>query len=390
MECLPFSYLGIPLGGNYKKKFWDPVIDKIRKKIDKWKNLTLLKRGRLTLAQSVLTSIPLYYFSVLKTPVGVVKEIGKLILNFFWNGGSLKGSCNHLVNWGKTSLPLQYGGLGIGALKQKNNSLLLKWPWRFTQEKDELWRKVIVIIYGEASHGWSTLPSKGRAKGRPCFDIFKNNAFFFKFLEFEVTKGARIKYWHDIWLGTPSQHNFPVFFNLSTKKDATIAECWNKVENDRNLGLRRGLFDWKIDSWVELISVIDVVRLGEGEDRVVGKGGNFSTRSACLKMADCTPSVKSSLLSAIWKFTSPKKVKVFLWSPAHRSLNTHEILQKKCNISMLFTSVCKLYMSNAETIGHLFVNCPLAVRGWNYLPDLFGVLVCLPNQVDGWPSEVLQ
>lgn len=40
------------------------------------------------------------------------------------------------------------------------------------------------------------------------------------------------------------------------------------MENDWNLGLRRGLFDCEVNSWIELIHTIDVVRLGEGEDRI--------------------------------------------------------------------------------------------------------------------------
>lgn len=39
VEEFPFSYLGIPLGGNHKSLlFWEPVVDKVRKKIDEWRN----------------------------------------------------------------------------------------------------------------------------------------------------------------------------------------------------------------------------------------------------------------------------------------------------------------------------------------------------------------
>lgn len=104
-------------------------MDRVRRKIDKWRHLNLSKGGRLTLAQSVLISLPLNLFSILKAPVGVIKELEKLTRNFFWNGSCMKGYCNHLVSWGKTALPLQLGGLGIGVLTQKNNSLLLKRLW---------------------------------------------------------------------------------------------------------------------------------------------------------------------------------------------------------------------------------------------------------------------
>ena len=35
----PLSYLGLPLGRNPKtKRFWDPVVDRISRRLDEWKN----------------------------------------------------------------------------------------------------------------------------------------------------------------------------------------------------------------------------------------------------------------------------------------------------------------------------------------------------------------
>lgn len=140
----------------------------------------------------------------------------------------------------------------------------------------------------------------------------------------KVQTGTRIKFWMDLWIGErPLADAFPDLFNISTTKKATVADCWNSSENDWDLGFRRGLFDWEVDSWMNLIHIIDVVRIGEGEDRVswsIGKRGSFSTRSARLKMVECIPSLKSPLISTIWNFKAPKKIKVFLWSLAHRAL----------------------------------------------------------------------
>lgn len=56
--CL-FMYLGLPLGGYPKSSsFWQAVIDKIQKKLDRWKRFNLSRGGgRLTLCNSVLSSI---------------------------------------------------------------------------------------------------------------------------------------------------------------------------------------------------------------------------------------------------------------------------------------------------------------------------------------------
>lgn len=106
MEKLPFSNLGIPLGGNFRiKSFWDPMLDKVRKNIEKWNNLILSKGARLTLAQSVINSLPLYYFSILKVPMGVIKEMKKLVRNFFWNGDNSKGPSSSIWEIGHWGFP---------------------------------------------------------------------------------------------------------------------------------------------------------------------------------------------------------------------------------------------------------------------------------------------
>lgn len=77
------------------------------------------------LAHSVLNSLLVSYFSLFKVPVGVIKNMEKLVRNFFWDSRDLKAR-SHLVNWGKTSLPLKYRGLGLGAFKNENSALLFK------------------------------------------------------------------------------------------------------------------------------------------------------------------------------------------------------------------------------------------------------------------------
>lgn len=47
--------------------------------------------------------------------------------------------------------PERYGGLGLGNLDKKNQALLAKWWWRFEEEKDALWRKIISNKYGDAN-----------------------------------------------------------------------------------------------------------------------------------------------------------------------------------------------------------------------------------------------
>lgn len=59
---LPIIYLGLPLGGYPRQKsFWQPVIDRIHKKLERWKRYNISRGGRQTLCNSVLVSLPTYY-----------------------------------------------------------------------------------------------------------------------------------------------------------------------------------------------------------------------------------------------------------------------------------------------------------------------------------------
>ncbi|KHN24682.1 hypothetical protein glysoja_029751, partial [Glycine soja] len=61
---LPFVYLGIPIGANPRRaRVWEPIIQKCERRLARWKQRFISFGGRVTLIQSVLTSIPIYYFS---------------------------------------------------------------------------------------------------------------------------------------------------------------------------------------------------------------------------------------------------------------------------------------------------------------------------------------
>ena len=59
---LPLKYLGMPLGTSFKTaSIWNPILEKMEKKLSGWKRLYLSKGGRLTLLRSTLSSLPTYF-----------------------------------------------------------------------------------------------------------------------------------------------------------------------------------------------------------------------------------------------------------------------------------------------------------------------------------------
>ena len=93
----PLSYLGLPLGGNPKTTgFWDPVVERISRRLDGWKKAYLSLGGRITLIQSCLSHIPSYFLSLFKIPVSIASKIEKMQRDFLWSGAG-EGKKDHLI-----------------------------------------------------------------------------------------------------------------------------------------------------------------------------------------------------------------------------------------------------------------------------------------------------
>jgi len=89
---VPFQYLGICVGGNPRRKsFLQPIVNKIKNKLNRWKGRFLSFAGRVCLLKSVLTSIPLYYMSIFKMSVSISEEIMKIQRKFLWGWGQKGG-----------------------------------------------------------------------------------------------------------------------------------------------------------------------------------------------------------------------------------------------------------------------------------------------------------
>ncbi|KAL6330605.1 hypothetical protein AAG906_003213 [Vitis piasezkii] len=131
---LPSSYLGLPLGAHHKAlSMWDG---------------------------SMLASMPLYQLSFFRMPKIVARRLEKLQRDFLWGGGNLERKV-HLIKWEVVCAQKEKGGLGIRKLDLLNKALLGKWIWRFAHEKDNLWKKVILVKYDQEGFGWRTNEASG-------------------------------------------------------------------------------------------------------------------------------------------------------------------------------------------------------------------------------------
>jgi hypothetical protein len=96
-DVIPFKFLGIPVGANPRRKeTWNPVVESMSKRLSSWNRHHLSYGGRITLINSVLSSLPLYFFSFFKAPRCVLQQLVRL-------GGDGKKLC--WVKWDQICSP---------------------------------------------------------------------------------------------------------------------------------------------------------------------------------------------------------------------------------------------------------------------------------------------
>ncbi|XP_074298553.1 uncharacterized protein LOC141629451 [Silene latifolia] len=96
---LPFKYLGVPItAGKLGKRECQVLVEKIVERIRMFGSRHISYAGRLTLVQSVLTSLYTYWANIFLLPKGDLQKINSICRNYLWDGTSTYGRVP-LVGW---------------------------------------------------------------------------------------------------------------------------------------------------------------------------------------------------------------------------------------------------------------------------------------------------
>ena len=141
------TYLGTSVvRGRQSKNHYKHVIDRVQAMLAGWKTKHIAFAGRVTLSQSVLSTIPYYTMQTTPIPVANYDEIERITRNFIW-GGSLEERRPSLVNWDVVTMPKANGGLHIRIMRQCNMAFLSKLACRMMNESNNLWAQVLMHKY---------------------------------------------------------------------------------------------------------------------------------------------------------------------------------------------------------------------------------------------------
>ncbi|KAI4877209.1 hypothetical protein NFI96_028665 [Prochilodus magdalenae] len=122
-----FKVLGVWLGTeDVEIKNWEGLVEKVRARLSKWSWLLpqLSYRGRVLIANNLIASALWHKFTVLNPPRGLIKDIQKALVDFFWSG-------QHWLRAAVLYFPVQEGGQGLIDIRSRVAVLRLQAVQRF-------------------------------------------------------------------------------------------------------------------------------------------------------------------------------------------------------------------------------------------------------------------
>lgn len=158
LHCLPslpgklnwgkagLKILGVHFGSNdFQKLNWEGVMEKVCTRLSHWNWLLpkLSYRGRVLIVNNLVASTLWHRFNVLQPPAGLVQEVQRKLVNFFWSG-------QHWVRSSVLFLPIQEGGHSLVDIRSRLMTFRLQAAQRLLYNNDSAWFNTAVVLLRRA------------------------------------------------------------------------------------------------------------------------------------------------------------------------------------------------------------------------------------------------
>ncbi|XP_071713183.1 uncharacterized protein [Rutidosis leptorrhynchoides] len=373
----PFMHLGLPIGQKMNRlHHWEFVIEKFKSRLVDWKAKSMFFGGRLTLIKSVLSSLPLYAFSLFRVPSNVINALEGIRRKFFWGGSDDKSKISW-VRWDTLLLPYEKGGLNIGSLKAKNLALLGKWWWRFRVENNAFWVKIIKSLYGREG-GLGSFDNNSTLNKQTIRDNIRrigtqidelNIPFTNSFMKV-VSTGDETLFWKDKWFDKQVLETmFNRLFKLELNKEVLVKDRLHKHGSSWTI-----VWEWSRspsgrtqNELVELTTMLNYFKYADRNsdswECKLQENGLFTTRKlATLIDAKLLPNNENSE-ETLRNPLLPQKVGLFVWRARRHRLPVRTELDKRgIDLDSVRCPVCD---EDIETVEHILTQCKFAKDIWS-------------------------
>lgn len=387
LGSIPFKYLGATIGSSPRSlSFWNPLVQKIRAKIESFNAQNISVAGRLVLLKAAIDSVPAYWFSLYRLPASIIKLIERIRCSFFWGHASDNTSKKlHLLSWNKICQSKEFGGLGLASIRDRNVALLAKWWWRAFSERNVFWNNILTHSYG---HSWTynlgDIPINKASyivknivsvKNHPAVGSFLVRSKF----RWVVQSGTSILFWEDIWhQNDPLCLLFPELYVISAFKHSTLAcmlRAWRQDADESGLWLSAP--PESLQSHIfQITQIIISVHLNSDRDKPIWlpANGPYSSKVGYQTIKktinNSAPNVCNIKWSLIWSAKIPPRIRTFLWKISWGILPTRLFLSNRIEG---IESKCQWCNAPEESLTHLFWECSLPIFVWKFLGEWWSV-----------------
>ena len=372
-------YLGVPsIHGRVTGNMYSSIIERVFSRLEGWKSKYLSLAGRQVMAQSVLSSIPLYSMQTTLLPMGICSKIEQIIRNFLWGGTNGARKCS-LIKWEMVVKSKKAGGLGLRSLHQMNLAFLAKLCWRMLKEKESLWVRVVSQKY---IHNVAKVNSfKPKASSSNVWQgLCRAASVFHMGIRCLVTNGRDTSFWLDVWITNEPLKNYLLHDINLIDMYKTVYDYWIQGIG-WNLEVLQGLLPHQIIHKLSAFFLHEEEGMKDGICWGVNSSGNFTVKSA-YDLAMGNPSdIGDDVWRHIWRLRIPNKICTFLWLLKHKRLMCNAERKRR---GFTTQGNCDSCTDAIEDVDHLFRYCADSVEIWRHLlpPSEFQRQLTL--SFDGW------
>lgn len=351
------NYLGVPIAcGRMTADRYNFLLEKVSSRLKGWQTKTLSLAGRITLAKSVLVSLPLYTMQASYLPRQVCDGIDAKIRGFVW-GSSQEQRRVHLLNKDVLQAPIVEGGLDIKSMRDTNQAILAKLSWRTLQNPTLLWSRVIRSKYCNGRADVDMFENK-RMASRTWKGIVHGAQILTPNLRVDVGNGNLTLFWIHPWLQSTPLLDTSIQQVPDDVANATVAEMW--------LG---DSWDWALLSPLlppEVLTKLQTTRIAmlpEATDHLFWahtESGTFTTKSAMQVIRQDRKFDECNDWKHIWKIPAQHRTRSFAFLVAHDAILCNVVRVRRHMSNFAACPRC----SEEESCLHLLRDCPPVKKAW--------------------------
>ncbi|GKA39075.1 RNA-directed DNA polymerase, eukaryota, reverse transcriptase zinc-binding domain protein [Tanacetum coccineum] len=326
---LPMKYLGVPLiTKNIGITECNQLVERVKQKVNDWKNKALSYASRLQLIASVLAYMHIYWASVYLIPKTNVEDIEKVLKGFLWSQGDLKRGVAK-VAWKTVCTPKSQGGLGLKRLGPWNEALLCKHLWNVATHKESLWVKWVNVVKLKGKSIWEVNPIDGDSG------------------TWKAILSLRSKIKNHVW------------HKIGDGKSTSMFDKWNESGTIAEIIPFKKRYEARFD---ENANVADLIN---NEEWICQwKKGKFSIKSVWEIFKEGENDVNWN--KVVWYSQCNPRHAFVIWLVMHERLATQDRIMVWNKKDSLLCPLCNVENDSHE---HLLFKCPYSEEVWKNIKE---------------------